>query len=220
MSDDIITDKLTKPDLSAITPASSTATASAAVNGQLLETSATTVKPGHKTSEAALTVLAIVVGATLASGILTSNTLVQLFGIAQMTLAGLGYTWSRTLVKTAAALLFVAVLGHTQVACKANGPVIGAVSIDCTVDHAADIANVLDALKSALSGGGWSAVYTRAKQAGTDIGGCALAELVQDYLGGKAAPAKGEGQTARATLEKFRSEEAGGATFITPAGAL
>ena len=104
--------------------------------------------------------------------------------------------------------------------CKTAGPVIGTVSIDCTVQNAGDIASVLDALKSALTGGGWSAVYTRAKQAGAAIGGCALATLVQDYLGGKAAPSKGDGQTARATLERFRADEAGGATFKTAAGAL
>jgi hypothetical protein len=118
-------------------------------------------------------------------------------------------------------LAFVGAVSIAPFACTGTGPAVGTAVIDCTTAHTGEIASLLADLKAALTGGGtWGDVYQRAKAAGTEIGGCALAELVQDYLGGKAAPARGDGQTARATLERFRANEAGGATFKTSTGAL
>lgn len=57
-------------------------------------------KPGYKTSEGWLTLLAEVVGAMLATGFLgTGSSLEQMLGIGAMVLAAMGYTASRTIVK-------------------------------------------------------------------------------------------------------------------------
>jgi len=47
-----------------------------------------------------------------------------------------------------------------------------------------------------------------------------IAELVQDYLGGRVSAPVGEGQVARRTLEDFRANHAHNSTFHTPAGDL
>jgi hypothetical protein len=118
-----------------------------------------------------------------------------------------------------AALLVVA-LG----ACSGNGPgpVIGGVTIDCITADRAKIDALLSEFKPLLTGGqmDWSVAYQRAKQAGTSIGGCFMAELVQYYLGGRMAPATGDGWTARQSFEQFRTDEAGGATYHTAYGDL
>lgn len=66
----------------------------------------------------------------------------------------------------------------------------------------------------------WKAVEERAIAAGVTIGGCALAELVQLYLGGRKAPQQADGWAAHDTLEHFRKSIAGGATFRTERGDL
>jgi hypothetical protein len=102
-------------------------------------------------------------------------------------------------------------------------PVIENAIIDCTTQNQDQIDSLLGEFKTLLSGKlpDWSAIYQRAKSAGKSIGGCALAELVQSYLGNKAAPPPiGDSWTANNTLERFRREEAGNATFHTSAGDL
>jgi len=102
-------------------------------------------------------------------------------------------------------------------------PVVENAVIDCTAQNQGQIGSLLGEFKTLLSGKlpDWSAIYTRAAQAGKSIGGCALAELVQDYLGNKATPPPiGDSWTASSTLETFRAKEAGGATFKTDKGDL
>jgi hypothetical protein len=96
---------------------------------------------------------------------------------------------------------------------------IGAV-VDCTVKDQDQLTALLAELKPLLGGQSpdWLAVYARAKQAGSVIGGCALAELAQDYLGKRALTASRAEAGARQTLERFRREEAGNATFHTARG--
>jgi sorbitol-specific phosphotransferase system component IIBC len=57
-------------------------------------------KPGIKTTEFWLTVLAETCGALMASGLLVTGSVVaQIVGVVSMVLAGLGYTWSRSVAK-------------------------------------------------------------------------------------------------------------------------
>lgn len=112
-----------------------------------------------------------------------------------------------------AALVAVALLA----ACPAdpNGP--KHVAIDCLGANRPQIVMLLAELSPLVSGNrpDWPAVYQRAKTAGTSIGGCVLAELVQSYLGGTRAPEASDGWTAHETLERFRATEANNATFKT-----
>lgn len=58
------------------------------------------MKPGYKTTEFWLTLIATVIGATVASGILVEGSmLAQILGIALVALSNLGYTYSRSKVK-------------------------------------------------------------------------------------------------------------------------
>ncbi len=99
------------------------------------------------------------------------------------------------------------------------GPVIGGAVVDCLGEGRDAIDAVKDALKQIIFGGGkpdWAAVQHRAWESGKRIGGCAIAEVVQDYLGGLGVPeSAAEGNEANAALESFRTEHADGATFHT-----
>jgi hypothetical protein len=67
-------------------------------------------KPGWKTSEFKLHVLAMALSALFASGLLTNSTALQIAGMAAAWLTAQGYTVSRTILKAgAAALLFATV---------------------------------------------------------------------------------------------------------------
>lgn len=94
--------------------------------------------------------------------------------------------------------------------------------IDCVSADQAQIAGLAGELAPLVTGSSvdWSAIYERAKDAGKVIGGCVLSELVQDYLGGKKAISTDESWAARDALERFRTEEAAGATFRTSKGDL
>jgi hypothetical protein len=119
--------------------------------------------------------------------------------------------------------LFAIGLGAPQLSCKGTGPgptIVNAV-VDCTVQNQAQITALIAQFKTLLSGQlpDWAAIYVQAKQAGIAIGGCALAELVQDYLSNKTAPPpQADSWTAAATLDKFRHEVAADATFHTAKG--
>lgn len=117
-------------------------------------------------------------------------------------------------------IVFLVVLG-IDVGCP--GPVtsaaIGAV-VDCTAQNQDQLTGLLAELRPLLGGQSpdWLAVYTRAKQAGGTIGGCALATLAQDYLGKRTLTMSRAEGGARQTFERFRREEAGNATFRTARG--
>ncbi len=95
------------------------------------------------------------------------------------------------------------------------GPVIGQVTIDCLSSSRSSIDALLGEFKALLTGGkiDWASVYQRAKTAGREIGGCALAEFVQLYLGGNRSIEEGDGWNAHMALEEFRASEANGASF-------
>jgi hypothetical protein len=124
-------------------------------------------------------------------------------------------------MKLIAALLLLVGL---NVGCPGTGPVPAVTAIvDCTIQNKDQLGALVAEFRTILSGQApdWSAVYQRAKNAGKAIGGCALATIVQEYLGNRAAPpAQADGWAAYNTLERFRREEAANATFRTAAGDL
>ena len=64
-------------------------------------------------------------------------------------------------------------------------PTIADSIIDCTIQNRSLIGSLIEEFKVLIYGKSpeWSIVYQRAKNAGKAIGGCALAEVVNDYLG-------------------------------------
>lgn len=114
-------------------------------------------------------------------------------------------------------------LGTTQPSCPGPVPVVTNAIIDCTIQNQEQIGQLLAEFRTLLSGQApdWSIIYQRAKNAGKAIGGCALAEIVQEYLGNRASPPpQADSWNAYNTLERFRREEAGNATFKTAKGDL
>lgn len=113
-------------------------------------------------------------------------------------------------------------LGVTQPSCPGHGPYPPVTAIiDCTIQNQDQIVQLLGEFRTILNGQApdWSAVYQRAKNAGKAIGGCALAQVVQEYLGNRTAPPpQADSWNAYNMLERFRREEAGNATFRTELG--
>ncbi len=70
------------------------------------------------------------------------------------------------------------------------------------------------------SGYDWNCIEQKAIAKGEQIGGCAIAELVQSVIGGTKATPVDSSWLARAALEEFRARAAGGATFHTATGDL
>lgn len=100
------------------------------------------------------------------------------------------------------------------------GPI--ATIIDCTVEQQDDLENLLLEFAPLLVNGepDWDTITGKSIAAGINIGGCALATFVQNYLGGrKAVPADASWRGYRA-LEDFRAKHAGGAVFRTARGDL
>ncbi len=97
------------------------------------------------------------------------------------------------------------------------GPLVGNAVIDCTQANQGEVLALLLELTPLVTPAAtdWSVVYQRAKHAGSTIGGCVLAQLVQGYLGNRSAPpaTPADGWSAHDALERFRAAEAGGATF-------
>jgi|KBSSwiStaDraftv2_1062776.scaffolds.fasta_scaffold00132_20 hypothetical protein len=201
--------------------------------------------PGWRTSEFWLKLAALALTVLYASGALTNSTALAIAGMAAAILGALGYTVSRTMVKTAAsaapvtimstpkfttrgslvALLVVSLGLSMQPACGTPAVVTGgAVVIDCLAQDQTQLMELVGSLWAVFtSSGSWKDVESQAITAGKDLGGCALAEVVQHYLAppkGRAAPAGEQGRAARAALEDFRATQANGATFKTAAGNL
>ncbi len=95
-------------------------------------------------------------------------------------------------------------------------------AINCTEGDLTDIVALYQKLRPLLDGASvdWKAIEDQVIGAGERIGGCVIAELVQEYLGGKKALTVGQSQPARATLEHFRATYAHGSVFHTAHGDL
>ena len=232
-----------------VTTTSTTTTSPAAMTGPGEVVPPTLPEPGWKTSEFWLKIAALLLTVLYASGVLTNSTALAIAGMAAAILGALGYTVSRTMVKQAAStapvtivstgsvpsskrsrgslvtLLVLAFGLSLQPACATPAVVTGgAVVVDCLVQDQGKLVELVGSLWSVFAGGGtWSDVEAQAIAAGKDLGGCALAEVVEEYLApprGRAAPPAESGRAARAALEDFRSRVAGGATFKTASGNL
>ncbi len=120
-------------------------------------------------------------------------------------------------------------LGATQLPACGAAQHVGGIVVDCTVQDAGRIAVLIATLRTAPPAGceattgiDWSCVEQKAIAEGQEIGGCAISELVQQYLpppAGTAAPTVERGQAARAALEQVRAQF-GGVTWRTTAGVL
>jgi hypothetical protein len=124
-------------------------------------------------------------------------------------------------------VFFALGLLSTNASCPGTGPdplgPITAAIIECGSENQTSISSLIGEFKTLLKGKlpDWGAIYQKAKGAGKAIGGCALATLVQEYLGNRAAPPDtADSWTAATTLDKFRYEVAGGATFRMKVGDL
>jgi hypothetical protein len=94
----------------------------------------TPTKPGYKTTEFWLSMLATLLTALFASGALTNNVALAIAGMAATVLTALGYKVSRTLVKTAGALLLAGLLVAPQIACSSarqRGSAAAGAFLDC-----------------------------------------------------------------------------------------
>ncbi len=207
-------------------------------------------EPGWKTSEFWLKLFAMILQPIYASGLITNNVAESIVLMAITMLGAWGYGVNRSMVKSAAskagvtvmatsapqasrsitrgslvAVMLLAVGLSMQPACGTPAVVTGgAVVIDCLKQDQTSLIGLVGSLWAAFaSSGSWTDVEAQAIAAGKDLGGCALAEVVQHYLApprGRAAPPADKGQAARAALEDFRTAHAGGATFKTSAGML
>lgn len=114
-------------------------------------------------------------------------------------------------------LLVLLALLVTAPACPrpGPGPAIGGAVIDCLGENRDRIDALLAEFVPLITGGkiDWSAVYTRGKQAGKEVGACFVLELTNLYLSGTRSP--DDAHMAYQTAEKFRNEVAGGATVRT-----
>lgn len=78
-------------------------------------------KPGYKTTEFYLSLLAILMSAAFASGLIpVGGTVEKIAAMAATVLTAAGYKVSRTLVKTAGALLLVMLIASSSMACGAS----------------------------------------------------------------------------------------------------
>lgn len=102
------------------------------------------------------------------------------------------------------------------------GQVVTQSVIDCLKADREQLTNVTGEIRPLVFGyrPDWSAVYDKAKHAGKVVGGCVLADLVQEYLSSKKALPADASWDSRRILEEFRNNEAGGATFRTAHGDL
>lgn len=119
----------------------------------------------------------------------------------------------------AAAFVVGAMLGFggvtmTATSCTGShpvGPVIGGAVVNCLGQGRPAIDTLKEQLEQFVFGGGpvdWAKVWAQAKPSGIAIAGCAIAELVQDYLGGVRAPASLDSEGANRILEQAREENA------------
>lgn len=193
----------------------------------------TPVKPGWRTTEFWLKLAALALTALYASGAVTNSVALAIAGIAATMLGALGYTVSRAIVKAAAVLLLVGLVGSTQLSCstvKALPPVAAHAVVDCTKqDGSKLLALALDfagqAAQRLLAGKpiDWDELEARAETEGTAIGQCAYV-LVADKLHPAPTPvptftARLAPDPALVALARLRGK-AGGVSWRLPDGTL
>ena len=219
-------------------PTTDTATSTTTATPSTVTTTAG-VKPGHKTTELAFGLLAAVLSTLFASGIIpTQGPIATVAAIAAITLTALGYTVSRTLVKTAALLALVVLgLGATQTACtgfKTDAKDAAGKFVDCTKPALATTASELvpafaDVLRNATGNTGkvdWAPVNKVAAPLKSIASQCAFASVIAELLSPKAKPGAPQSSPLAAdptdVLAGFGAIRAkwGGALYKTDGGQL
>jgi hypothetical protein len=170
----------TKTETAEATPASATVT--------------TTTKPGHKTTEFALGLLAIILTALYTTGAIpTDGPWAKLAAIGATVLTAIGYTVSRTLVKTAAMLALFVLATSSQVGCAETKGAVGRVAgdvVDCMKPDATAAIGELapafrDIVKNATGDNGkidWAPVKTVASPLKSAATRCAFSAVIAEVL--------------------------------------
>lgn len=190
-------------------------------------------KPGWKTSEFYGSWAVKILGALMAGGVFgDGSTAMRIAGAAMTVLGFLGYTYSRTAVKTSTLIMLLGFgLGTSSLTACNGSKSPGQVVVDCTGGSSsvsgivAEVAAlVADWTKPTAEGGcntptgiDWGCIESKAISKGLAIGGCAFAEV---FSTNPHAPETARAiDPARAALEDFRAR-VGGATFHTEHGDL
>lgn len=188
----------------------------------------TTQKPGWKTSEFWLTKLSMVIGGLLASGLLTSESWLRALGIACVVLSSLGYTVSRTMVKTAAVLALVAFGFHGCATTKAAAGRVAGDVVDCMKPDAKAAIGELapafrDIVKNATADNGrvdWAPVRAVAAPLKSAATRCAFTAVIAEVLRPKTTAGAPQSSALEADpadvmtgFEAIRADYFGGATF-------
>lgn len=227
-----------------------TTTTVTAANADLATSTSVTLptpmaKPGYQTSEFWLKVAAMLLSALYASGVLTSSTALAVAGIAATVLTALGYTVARTMVKTAALVMLLAMLplALTSACTRGTARAVGEIAWDCTEPQRAEAASVLtplaaSAIRAAASADGRLLDASLLKAAlgtanlKTHVGSilmCAAAEAfaaIMSAAGSKqvadpaAAPLELEPAAARAAFDRLRNEQFPGVRITTGRGVI
>lgn len=148
----------------------------------------TATTKGYRTTEFWLSLAAKLLGILFASGAIGDGSAVaRVAGLAAMVLTALGYTVSRTMVKTAGVLLLAGLFATTQPACAAAeraGAAAKVAAIDCGVPKLATAAALVArwAVQDALAGEvQWAKHETDAIGFGLGVGSCAYAEFLRAW---------------------------------------
>ncbi len=198
----------------------------------LTTTTTPTTKPGYKTTEFWFKVAAFILSCLFASGAITNDKVLAIAGIAASWLTSMGYTVSRTLVKSAAAktmLVIMFMLGVGAVSstgCHTVAPQVIHTVEDCINQDRPAIISLIESFWPKDGGAPhWNEIETAGLAAGVHVGGCAIHEFVQQYLTpapGNHAPDPLNGWAAEALIVSFDSKAklADRVTFKTPHGNL
>lgn len=198
-----------------------------------------TVKPGWKTTEFYLSLLATLLTALFASGVLTSSTALAIAGMAATVLTALGYKVTRTLIKTGAVLALFVLATSSQVGCtglkEGAGRVAGNV-VDCMTPAARTAIGELvpvfgAAIRNATAGDGKldrEALRATAAPLTTALTRCAFSAAIAEALrprplskgAPQSSPLEVDAGDLRTTYELIRDAYFGGATFQLEAGPL
>lgn len=122
-----------------------------------------------------------------------------------------------------AACLAIGIGGVATSCTQAERDTVKASVIDCaSQDQSALVSLVLKMALPIFNGHApdWSEVYALALGGGRDVGGCALALVVDDWIKKHAPPTGLTRDESLVTLDRFRRDVAGGAVFRTKHGDL
>lgn len=186
-----------------------------------------TTKPGWQTTEFWLALAAKLLGALLATGVIGDGTYaMRIAGVAAAVLTSLGYSVSRAVVKAAAVLLLIGLIGTTQMGCataKAIPRAAGAAVVDCASQEGPKLLQLVLGFVGQLvsASASWDELEGQAEAEDTTIGECAFVETWTKLH--PAPPTTGPvPAVARATtsaLDKMRSH-AGGVTWRLADGSI